>query len=228
MVQRIHLIALSLLFTLIGLHQRCSAGVLTDPTGDAASNSTGGAGIDITSLEVTVGSSTVDVILTFSSLTPIQPASAGAENSLFGFIDFDLDLNPLTGSNPGPVEFFGSGLANPPSGLGVDATVLLGSEFSSPGSVEITFASGATGVGAVSTTATRMSITFARSLFATTDFSFAAVVGDFATATDVTGIGQASPAAVPEPNSLALMSLVSVALLRFRHQRVARGTGLSL
>ncbi len=94
-------ILLSLLLATGSLERNATAGVLLDSLGDAQLNSLGQPGIDLTSLDVSIGNVSVDVVLNFSSLTPILPASAFAPNSVFGFVEFDLDLDPSTGSNPG-------------------------------------------------------------------------------------------------------------------------------
>ena len=204
---------LGFVLALFGVDRSATAGVIIDLEGDAV-------GIDITSLEVSFGSLTVDVNLTFSALTPILPASANAINSVSGFIEFDLDLNPSTGFNPGLVDLFGGLIGNAPTGLGVDGVILLGSEFDHPGTVDITFFSGLTGTGSVSTTSTSMNISCSRSLFgASSELQFAAVVGDQNFATDATGVGVANVSAVPEPSSWVMMSLAGALLLRYRPNR---------
>lgn len=204
---------LGFVLALCGVDRSAIAGVIIDLEGDAV-------GIDITSLEVSFGSLTVDVNLTFSALTPILPASANAINSVSGFIEFDLDLNPSTGFNPGLVDLFGGLIGNAPTGLGVDGVILLGSEFDHPGTVDITFFSGLTGTGSVSTTSTSMNISFSRSLIgASSELQFAAVVGDQNFATDATGVGVANVSAVPEPSSWVMMSLAGALLLRYRPNR---------
>ncbi len=125
-------ILLSLLLATGSLERNATAGVLLDSLGDAQLNSLGQPGIDLTSLDVSIGNVSVDVVLNFSSLTPILPASAFAPNSVFGFVEFDLDLDPSTGSNPGLVDVFGSLIGHPPTGLGVEGIILLGSEAVTP------------------------------------------------------------------------------------------------
>ena len=218
------LVLLSFLLAIQSMTQNASAGVLLDPLGDAQLNSLGQPGIDLTSLEVSIGNLSVDVILNFSSLTPILPASALAPNSVFGFIEFDLDLDPSTGSNPGLVDVFGSLIGHPPTGLGVEGIILLGSEFDHPGTVDISFASGLTGLGIVTTTSTSMHIAFSRSLLGgATELNFAGLVGDFNIPTDATSVGYANITAVPEPSSLLLMSLASVLILAVRSGHCRRG-----
>ncbi|MDX1927199.1 MAG: PEP-CTERM sorting domain-containing protein [Pirellulaceae bacterium] len=223
MCSRIGFVVMSFLLTVSSLDTNAVAGILLDPLGDAQLNSLGQPGIDLTSLEVTIGNTSVEVILNFSALTPILPASAAAPNSVFGFVEFDLDLDPSTGSNPGLVDVFGSLIGQLPTGLGVDGTILLGSEANQAGMVDLFFASGATGLGTLTTTSTSMHISFSRSLLGgATELNFAAVVGDFNVPTDATSVGFANVSAVPEPSSLWMMGFAGALLIAVRPSRRRR------
>lgn len=200
-------VVLAFVLSLLCIDRPAIAGVILDSAGDAA-------GIDITSLEVSIGSSTVQVNLNFSPLTPILPPSANAPNSLSGFIEFDLDRDPSTGFNPGFVDFFGAFIGHPPTGLGVDGVILLGSEANHANVVELTFSSGLTGSGTLTTTATSLNIAFSRSLIGnSTELQFAAIVGDLNFVTDATGVGLANVSAVPEPSSFLMMGLACLLLM---------------
>src|SRR5262245_36907357 len=67
--------------------------VINDPTGDTFG--TGPVQLDLTSADVTASISSLSISLMFAA--PIRAASAVVSNSLYGFIDLDVDRNAATG-----------------------------------------------------------------------------------------------------------------------------------
>lgn len=173
--------------------------------------------IDLTSVTVQFDATNFFVTLNFSAATPVLPPSALAPNSVVGFVDFDLDRNSATGDNPGQVDTFRPGIGAPPSGLGVDAYVLLGSELAHPGLVDLYLNNAIVGTTAINYTPTSLSFSFARSLFGGAGVvDFAAIVGDFQAPTDSLPVpfGTSSAvggSAVPLPPAL-LCGIVGAAL----------------
>src|SRR5262249_38004783 len=114
-------------FCLVSL---ASGAVITDPTGDTFGS--GPVQIDITSTDAAGAAGTLTFTLTFANT--ISPASAAAANSIFGFIDIDVDRNPLTGGGGSNQGTFG--IAPPPL-LNDEFFLDLGSEASHPGFVDV-------------------------------------------------------------------------------------------
>jgi hypothetical protein len=108
-------IAICVAFATTNIVERASAGVITDPLGDAQAGGVdqGLTALDISSLEVITDNQFFHVKLSFNPLTPIAPASAFAANSVFGVIEFDVDQNALTGFNPGFGDVFRPSIGHP-------------------------------------------------------------------------------------------------------------------
>src|SRR5262249_40517050 len=80
-----------------------SGAAIADPVGDTFGS--GPVQLDITSIDAVGAAGTLTFTLTFANT--ISPASSAAANSIFGFIDIDVDRNPLTGGGGSNQGTFG-------------------------------------------------------------------------------------------------------------------------
>ncbi len=87
---------------------------VTDTLGDTFGN--GAVRHDITSVSATADATTFCLTVNFAG--PIAPADSGSDRAVAGFIDFDTDANPKTGT-PGATDSF---CPQPPK-LGVETTL---------------------------------------------------------------------------------------------------------
>ena len=87
---------------------------VTDTVGDAFGN--GPVRHDITSVSATADATTFCLTVNFAGA--IAPADSGSDRAVAGFIDFDTDANPKTGT-AGATDSF----CPKPSGLGVETTL---------------------------------------------------------------------------------------------------------
>lgn len=100
-----------------------------DPLGDAFG------GANLPSLDLSAFSATTDgtsLILRLDFFTPISPVDSGEPNAMGGYIDLDVDQDPMTG-----VDLHVGGLCPQPAGLGLEYYVDLFSYNSTTGLVEI-------------------------------------------------------------------------------------------
>ena len=87
---------------------------VTDTVGDAFGN--GPVRHDITSVSATADATTFCLTVNFAGA--VAPADSGSDRAVAGFIDFDTDANPKTGTT-GATDSF----CPKPSGLGVETTL---------------------------------------------------------------------------------------------------------
>jgi len=207
-----------IILTLLAFPAASKAALYVDPTGDGGA---GGPGqgvtyIDIVSISVFFDTINFYVTMTFDAATPIAAPSAVLANSIYGVIEFDLDQNPLTGGPPFQDGGFRAAIGHAASGLGVEGTIDLFSEAGTPGFVDITYLGAFAGSVPITYTATSLSVTFARSLFAGAGVvDFAAIVGDVIGPTDAAPatFGTSSSTDTPEPSTLGMFGLAGSLIL---------------
>lgn len=187
----------------LGLSTTAHADPVVDPTGDTFG--TESVQLDITSINATFSGSDVTFLVFFAG--SISAPSAGAPNSVVGFIDIDADQNTATGDVPF-INVFGPG---PPVALGQDFFVELGSEFLHPGSVDIfrTLPDTVVGTAPIVFTSTSFSVTVPLALLGNDDglMNYGAIIGTFLEPTDraPNGTLPATSQPVPEPATMLLL-----------------------
>jgi hypothetical protein len=204
---------------------------IIDPAGDTFNTGTH----DLVSYELALAGGVFTATLNFAG--PIAPASAGAANSVVGFIDLDTDQNPATGGTApfgGPVpggnsflNFFimGGLIPGPTIPIGDEFYVDLFSEFDSPGLVDVVDTTTNTVVDTVPITYFPSSLQFsipAATLGGASAINFDVLVGDMQAPTDRAPNGGApavSTPGVPEPGVLTL-SLVGLGVMMRRRRRI--------
>ena len=207
--------SLLVVFCVAAIHS-AQASIVVDPTGDTFNTGT----IDITGTNVTLGSPTITINMTFASA--VAAPSAFAPNSLLGFIDLDTAAGPggtapwggpVTGGNNW-INFFippnpgTPTVPGPTVSLGDEFYIDLGSELFHPGLVDtVSTATNLTvGFEPVIYSGTSVSIFLPSALVGNpSSLSYGALVGDFLAATDRApngAVGILEPTGVPEPASL--------------------------
>ena len=216
----------------------------TDPTGDTFGP--GPVQVDITSYDATYSGGSTTFTIHFAG--PISAASAAVADSLYGFIDLDLDKDAKTGgtaSFPGVTSPIAGGnnwinyyiaqgaIGGPTVALGDEAFVDLGSEANHAGSVDVLDATTGAVLASVAIAYTSHSVSLTIPLVGSVgspSIAFDLLVGtsleltDRATNGGVADLSTPSTTpAVPEPSSLALLTLGGLALGLGRADRLIAG-----
>lgn len=196
------------------------AGPIIDPAGDTV-------GVPVPGLDIVNSPGFTNVPggyqLTVNFAGPISAPSAFAPNSVAGFVDLDLDLNPLTGAAP-----FTSTLVPGPLNLGSEAFINLFDELSNPGFVGLYDANTFSLLGflPISFAGNSFTLTLPGALIGNAPaFTFALV------SVPLSGDGLdrapngATPFVVPEPSSLAVVAglLACGAIWRANRRRASAG-----
>ncbi len=215
----------------LGLATSANA-AFTDPSGDTFG--TGPVQVDITSYDAIYSGGNTTFTIGFAG--PISAASAFAANSLYGFIDLDLDRNASTGgfaAFPGATGNIAGGsnwinyyaaqgvVAGPTIATGDEAFVDLGSEANHSGQVDIISAIDNSILATVAIFFTNNSVSLTIPLVGTGSspaLGFDLLVGTSGELTDRASNGpnadlsHGPSTAVPEPSSLTLLGLGGLVL----------------
>jgi hypothetical protein len=193
--------ALALLTLLIGL---LATPTFADPPFNDPSGDTFGAPNtphDIANLDALLSPSSVTFVVDFYN--EIVPPSAFSATSVAGYIDVDLDQNPLTGAVAKKSEFSPAG----DSRLGSEFHIDLFSERFHAGEAELvdTATVQPIGMAAVTYSATSFSVVVPLELLGGDSlFNYGLIVGDFLDVSDEAP-NDGFRTTVPEPNAVALM-----------------------
>lgn len=206
--------------------------VFSDPAGDTFG--TGPIQQDILSVGSSLSATSITFDVTFAGL--IAAPSTGNPRSVLGYLDIDIDQNPLTGRSPTDVAFtIARGGAAVRSGLGIEYFLDFFGEIATPGSLALVDAQTLQRVADVPITlaSTSFSVNVPLSLLDGDDglVHYGVVLGTFVEVTDEArnaGLPPATSEMIPEPAGVALFAAGFFGLLlysRFRaRRRVTRYT----
>jgi hypothetical protein len=181
-------------------------GTAPDAVGDAFGSGT--PNLDISGMSAFLSGGNVSISMNFA--TPISPADAGDPESVIGFIELDIDQDPLTG-NASAFDFF----CPQPTQLGTEFIIDLGSV--AAGQVGVDDVNlGPVGTAPISFTATGFTIDLPLSMIGNpANMHMASVIGTFGEPTDCApdaALLAAGVPSIPVP-TLSRWMLVLMALL---------------
>jgi serralysin len=180
-----------------------------DPAGDTFGSPNLVHDIALFDAQVSPGS----VRFVFEFYGSIAPPSAFAPESVVGYIDIDVDQNPLTGSPSNTSRFIAGGDAS----LGIELYIDLFSERFHPGTVELIDPKTVQSIGMAGVTYSPLGFTVdlpLSFLAGESLINYGAIVGDFVDMSDA-----AEFVLVPEPATLASAMFAAAFTARMRRRR---------